>query len=231
MSLFGKLKNLIDMKLSNVLDTPEATAFAAEKAQEKAEEKAADKKVEDATAAKKAEEDRIKELEAAKPPSVGKSALNSFMKTWAYGLAAFFATILGSMCANAAIHRHQLIRLLMFIYGSVVGTFGLIAVLPFLLNPISGAIVVGLFVIFIIIVSISSSLRSFFPHFYAYLPLSTYQSPRDTLMGKIVWYLLALFTYDPKSDYNKDHLSNKESTYKKILLDSLSDDTKNFSTK
>ena len=223
--MFGKLKNLIDMKLSNVLDTPEATAFAAEKAQEKAEENAADKKVEDVAAAKKAEEERLKALEAAKPPSPGKSALNSFMKTWAYGLAAFFATILGSMCANATINRHPLIRLLAFIYGSAVGTFALIFSIPLFF------IVIPIFLIFLITVSMSKGFRSLFPHFYAYLPLSTYQSPRDTLWNKIVWYLLALFTFDPKSDYNKNHLLNKELNYEKLLKESLSAATKSFSTK
>lgn len=206
MSLMDKFKNLVDFKLSKVLDDPEAASFAAEKAQEKAAEDAVDEKKENVASAKQAEADRIKSLEAAKPPTPAQSAWSTFKKVGLYGIAIFLATILGSMCANAAIHRHPLIRLLAFIYGSFFGVGLLITSILTLFIPL------GIFILTIIILGVLGNL----PHLYAYLPLSTYQSP-----NKIVYYLLSLFTFDPNSDYNKDHIKNKTSEYKQILEASL----------
>jgi hypothetical protein len=205
MSLVDKLKNLIDFKLSKVLDDPEASSFAAEKAQEKAEEESVDKQVKDKEAAKKAEADRIIALEASKPPTPAKAAWNNFKKIFVYGLAGFFSTILGSMCANAAIHRHPLIRLLMFIYGSIVGTLLLIFSIGLWFIP---------FIVLIIFIFLYTTQG--LPHLYTYLPLSTYQSP-----NKIISLLLSLFTYDPNSENNKGHILNKKSDYQGILKAAL----------
>ncbi len=198
------MKDNINFKISKILDTPEVVSFAAEKRQEEADQKAANKEVADEAAKKKAEQDRLKKLEESKPPSAGAAAWDNFKKYFLLSLGIILATLFGSLMANANIHRHPAIRLIYFIYGSVIGVMFLMASLLLWFLPVVALAI-------IIFMKKSENL----PRLYSYLPLSSYQSD-----NAILRFILKPFTYIP-SEINNSHIANKVNEYKEILKTAL----------
>lgn len=207
MSLLEKLKDKINYKLFKALDDPEAATYAAEQAQQKAEQTAVERKKEAQEEAKVAREKELAEAEANKPMSPIKAVGNGTLKVFLYGLGAYLVTSYGSMAANTAIHRHPLIRLLFFVFGSLVGLVVLIFSLP--IPPL----LFGLVAAHLIMRKLD-----LLPHEYNFLPLIQYESSNNIFYEFLQNYVIA---WDPNDKDHNEHYKSKINGYMDILSSSL----------
>jgi hypothetical protein len=207
MSLLEKLKDKINYKVFKALDDPEAATFAAEKAQQQSEENAAQKKQEKQQEVKEQRQKELSEAEANKPPTTFESIFGGFWKVLVFGTFGFLVMVSGSMAANTGIHRHPLIRILYFIFGSVVGLITLIFILPF--PPL---------LIILTIVYILMRWLKLLPHDYSFLPLMQYDPSNNIFYDALQKYVIA---WDPLDEKNKNHYLNKVKDYMDILNSSV----------
>jgi hypothetical protein len=207
MSLFEKLKNKINFKIFKSLDDPEAAAFAAEQAQKKAEENASKQKEENQEDAKAQREKELADAEANKPESPLQAAINYCLKLIVYGIGAFLVALTGSMLANTVIHRHPLIRILYFIFGSIIGLVLLTFALP--VPPLLFAMLIIYFIM---------NWLDLLPHDYNFLPLIQFQPSTNIFYN---WLQQNIIAWDPLDESNKQHYENKVNGYMDILKVSL----------
>ena len=207
MSLFEKLKDKINYKLFKSLDDPEAATFAAEQAQENANENAAEKKQKSQEEAKAQREKELADIEANKPPTAFEAAYKYGFKFLLFGIGAFLVALTGSMVANTAIHRHPLIRILYFIFGSIVGLVVLILCLP--IPPL---------ILVILIIYFIMNWLDLLPHDYNFLPLVQFQPSNNIFYN---WLQQNVIAWDPLDENNKQHYENKLNAYMNILKVSL----------
>lgn len=196
MSLLNKLQNTIMFKVNNLVSDPAADTYAAEQKQKEEQEKAnaeAAKKTQDATA-KAAEEKRQAELN--KAPSDMQTTTNVATKVF-IGIVGVIASLaLGSMLANASIHRDVTIRILNFLYGSVLGA--MITILA-----LNNFLFFGLFSVIVGFLYLTGNI----PHMFTFLPI-THMKPESSIG--------ALFLLPFRWDTNKheEHYNRNLDAYK-----------------
>lgn len=176
MSLLEKLQNTIKYKINNVVSDPAADTYAAEQKQKQEQEQAnadASKKIQEVTA--KAAEEK-KQAALATPPTDTQTAKNVALKVF-IGLVGCVASLaLGSMLANASIHRHIALRILNFIYGSVIG-----AIITMFAIGTSGFILI-FFAPILAVLYLTGNI----PHMFAFLPI-THKKPESSVGAFFLW--------------------------------------------
>lgn len=197
------LKDKINYKLFQALDDPEAATFAAEQAQQQADQTAVVKKEKKLEDAKIQREKELAEAEANKPKTPLEAMGSTTMKVLLYGAGAYLAASYGSMAANTAIHRHPLLRILFFIFGSIVGLVVLIFSLP--LPPL----LIGL-----VITHIVMRRLNLLPHEYNFLPLMQYEPTNNIIYELLQNYIIA---WDPSNEKHKEHYVIKLKDYMSLL--------------
>lgn len=207
MSLIEKLKDKINYKLFKALDDPEASTFAAEQAQQKADENAVEQKKLNQQEQKAKREKDLLDLEANKPAPPSKTVIEWIIKIVVYGLAGYLVAAYGSMAANTGIHRHPIIRILYFIFGSLAGLGLIILALP------APPLIVGIAVIHFVL-----SWLDLLPHNYNFLPLMQYEPTTNIFYKTFQEYIIA---WDPSDPQNKEHYENKLKGYMAILGSAL----------
>ncbi len=207
MSLLEMLKDKVNYKIFKALDDPEAATFAAEKAQQKAEQDAKEQKQQKQQEAKTQREKELAEAEANKPKSPVSAARAVFLQVIVYGIGAFLILVCGSLTANTAIHRHPLLRILYFVFGSIFGLILLIFALPI---PIIPPILLVLYIILYML--------DWLPHYYNFLPLMQYKPTTNIFYGALQNYVIA---WNPSDERHKNEYEIKMKDYLKILSSSL----------
>lgn len=202
MSLFQKLKDKINYKIFKALDDPQAETHAAEQAQQQAEEKEVEEKHDWAEEQKEENQKAIAAQEEEEPSSM-KVIINTLLIVFIYGTATYLVLAYGSMAANTGIHRHPLIRILYFIFGSLIGLVVIIFALP------APPVLFILAAIHIIMLWLD-----LLPYKYNFLPLIQYQ-PTDNIFYKTLQeYVIA---WDPLDDKNKKNYLIKVKDYTDII--------------
>ena len=207
MSVLEKLKDKINYKLFKALDDPEAATYAAENAQQKAEETAVEQKKQKQEDVKLTREKELAEAEANKPISPLKAVGNGTLQVFLIGVGTYLAASYGSMAANTAIHRHPLIRLLFFVFGSLVGLVVLIFSLP--IPPL----LIGLVAAHVIMRKLD-----LLPHEYNFLPLMQYEETNNIFYNFLQNYIIA---WDPSDEIHNTNYKSKITEYLSLLGSSL----------
>ena len=158
------------------------------------------KKVQDA---KVSQQQKAKEAELNKPPTLPKQAVSTAIKTFVIILGTLGALVLGSMAANAGIHRHIAIRILYFIYGSGIG-----AIIAFF--SVTVPLLLLLFIPIIAFLYLSDNL----PHMYAFLPITS-MVPESWIGSLVLW------PFRWEAPEHADHYEAKMETYKDLLESGL----------
>ncbi len=203
MSLLEKLQNTIVYKINNLVSDPAADTYAAEQKQKEEQDKAnadAQKRQQQGQAAAA---EKKKQEELTKPPSLGKATINSALKTFIIIMGVLGSFVLGSMAANAGIHRHILIRILYFLYGSAIGA--IITLFSLNIPPL-----IVLFACILIFLYLTNNL----PHMYAFVPI-TKMKPESWIGALVLWP----FRWDP-NDHQDHYIANMEK-YKYLLQSGL----------
>ena len=195
------LKDKINYKLFKALDDPEAATFAAEKAQQRAEENTKEKKDKKLQGQKTKREKALAEEEANKPKTPLEAMGSSSLQVILWGLGAYLVTSYGSMAANTAIHRHPLIRILCFVFGSLVGLVILIFSLP--IPPL----LIGFVILHLVLKKLDQ-----LPYEYNFLPLMQYKPTNNIFYQYLQTYVISWDLSDKKTKENyiikiKDYMS------------------------
>jgi hypothetical protein len=203
MSLLEKLQNTISYKINNLVSDPAAATYAAEQKQKEEQEKANADSVKKIQDVKVAQAQKAKEAELNKPPTITKNTINTAIKTFVIILGTLGALVLGSMAANASVHRHIAIRILYFIYGSGIGT-----IIAFF--SVTIPLLLLLFIPIIGFLYLSDNL----PHMYAFIPITS-MKPESWIGSLFLWP----FRWDAPD--HADHYEAKMETYKDLLASGL----------
>ncbi len=205
MSLLEKLQNTIAFKVNNLVSDPAADTYAAEQKQKEQQEKANAEQVKrgQANQAAAAEEKRKQEEAKAKQLSVAKTTMNSALRTFLIIMGVLGSCVLGSMAANAGIHRHILIRILYFIYGSAIGA--IITLFAMNIPPL-----IVLFACILFFLYLTNNL----PHMYAFIPI-TKMKPESWIGALVLWP----FRWDP-ADHQDHYIANMDK-YRGLLQSGL----------
>jgi cation transport ATPase len=202
MGLLDSVKNKVSHSINKTLTDPEADKWAKEKAEKDARDAAAAADAAAQEAAKKRDEqDKAAQQEAARKlqqrrkftaKDAGKVALSTFSSVFISLLVIALMLHAGSLCANDAIARSMIYRIVFFIYGAV----------PF-------------FAVFILIYyHIYRRYKGTMPRVFTVLPLRVLPEQQSVLMS----YLLSPFTYKPDMAV----IGTKETELKKMWDDAVS---------
>ena len=175
MSLLEKLQNTIMYKVNNIVSDPAADTYAAEEKQKQEQDKAnadAAKKLQDTKALT---EEEKKKAELNKPSTDTQAAKNIALNVFIGIVGGVASLTLGSMLANASIHRHISIRFLNFLYGSVIGII-------ITLLALSSTVFLALFGVIIAFLYMTGNI----PHMFAFLPI-THMKPESLIGAFFLW--------------------------------------------
>ncbi len=190
-------------KVNSLVSDPAADTYAAEQKQKAEQEKANADSVKKVQDAKAVQAQKAKEAELNKAPTLPKQAMNTALKTFIIIMGTLGALVLGSMAANAGIHRHIIIRILYFIYGAGIG-----AIIAFFSVTIPPLLI--LFIPILIFLYLTDNL----PHMYAFLPITS-MVPESWIGSLVLWP----FRWDAPE--HAEHYENKMNFYKDLLQSGL----------